>query len=54
VDASAKDDGDEDIEISTTGLGSDDSGSGRPKTGSHPALKLNAGPLPIAKDRGRS
>lgn len=49
------DEGDDDAEldVSMTGLDSEDSGSGRPKTGSHPALKLNAGPLPIAKDRGR-
>jgi hypothetical protein len=55
VDPSSNDGGGDegDIEISTTGLDSEDSGSGRPKTGSHPALKLNAGPLPIAKDRGR-
>ena len=39
------------LEVSTTGLGPDDSGSGRPKTGSHPAINLNAGPLPLAKDR---
>jgi hypothetical protein len=48
------DEADGDIEVSMSGLAPDDSGSGRPKTGSHPALKLNAGPLPIAKDRGRS
>lgn len=47
------DDDDSELEVSMTGLDSEDSGSGRPKTGSHPALKLNAGPLPIAKDRGR-
>jgi hypothetical protein len=49
------DEGDDDseLEVSMSGIDSEDSGSGRPKTGSHPALKLNAGPLPIAKDRGR-
>jgi hypothetical protein len=47
------DDEDSDLEVSMSGFDSEDSGSGRPKTGSHPALKLNAGPLPIAKDRGR-
>lgn len=48
------DEDDSEVEVSMTGLAADDSGSGRPKTGSHPALKLNAGPLPAAKDRGRS
>jgi hypothetical protein len=48
------DEDDSELEVSMSGLdSSEDSGSGRPKTGSHPALKLNAGPLPIAKDRGR-
>jgi hypothetical protein len=55
--AEQDDDEDEDeseqLDVSMTGLDAEDSGSGRPKTGSHPALKLNAGPLPIAKDRGR-
>jgi hypothetical protein len=46
-------DDDSDLEVSMSGIDAEDSGSGRPKTGSHPALKLNAGPLPIAKDRGR-
>lgn len=47
------DDDDSELDVSMTGLDAEDSGSGRPKTGSHPALKLNAGPLPIAKERGR-
>lgn len=50
---SGDDEDDSELDVSMTGLDSEDSGSGRPKTGSHPALKLNAGPLPIAKDRGR-
>lgn len=45
------DDDDEDVDVSLTDLSAEDSGSDRPKTGSHPAIKLNAGPLPIAKDR---
>lgn len=42
------------VDISMTGVSIDaeDSGSDRPRTGSHPTINVNAGPLPIAKKRG--
>ncbi|PRP97693.1 hypothetical protein ENSA5_32000 [Enhygromyxa salina] len=40
--------GEELVEVS---IDSEDSADDRPKTGEHPAISINAGPLPIAKER---
>ncbi|KIG17987.1 hypothetical protein DB30_02202 [Enhygromyxa salina] len=42
-----------DISMSGVAFDAEDSGSDRPKTGSHPTINVNAGPLPIAKKDSR-
>lgn len=51
LDAEEEEEDHEMVDISLTGvsLDSEDSGSDRPKTGSHPTINVNAGPLPAAK-----